>query len=120
LWEYNSKPGNPSAAYQITTDEVAQSINHATWDALEKKCFSKRKCKLQGLSKDSKQLQAYLNELSANVPTKSSECYACLLINAYNAYTVKLILDNYPTKSIKDINDPWGKKILSLEIKNIA
>jgi hypothetical protein len=29
----NSKPGNPSAAYQITTDEVAQSINHATWDA---------------------------------------------------------------------------------------
>jgi hypothetical protein len=25
-------------------------------------------------------------------------------INAYNAYTVKLILDNYPTKSIKDIN----------------
>jgi hypothetical protein len=31
-------------------------------------------------------------------------------INAYNAYTVKLILDNYPTKSIKDINDPWVKK----------
>jgi hypothetical protein len=24
------QPGNPSAAYQITTDEVAQSINHAT------------------------------------------------------------------------------------------
>jgi hypothetical protein len=29
----------PSAAYQITTDEVAQSINHATWDALLKKMF---------------------------------------------------------------------------------
>jgi hypothetical protein len=34
-------------------------------------------------------------------------------INAYNAYTVKL--RHYP-KSIKDINDPWGKKF-SLEIK---
>jgi hypothetical protein len=43
-----------------------------------------------------------------------------ILINAYNAYTVKLILDNYPTKSIKDINDPWGKKILFLRNKNIA
>jgi hypothetical protein len=60
--------------------------------------------------KDSKQLQAYLNELSANVPTKSWSKNATLAwINAYNAYTVKLILDNYPTKSIKDINDPWGK-----------
>jgi hypothetical protein len=96
--------------HQITTDEVAQSINHATWDALLKKCFS-REGKLQGLSKDSKQLQAYLNELSANVPTKSWSKNATLAywINAYNAYTVKLILDNYPTKSIKDINDPWGK-----------
>jgi Skp family chaperone for outer membrane proteins len=76
----NSKPGNPSAAYQ-TTDEVAQSINHATWDALLKKMFSKRKCKLQGLSKDSKQLQAYLNELSANVPTKSWSKNATLLLD---------------------------------------
>jgi hypothetical protein len=89
---------------------------------LLKKCFSKRKCKLQGLSKDSKQLQAYLNELSANVPTKSWSKNATLAywINAYNAYTVKLILDNYPTKSIKDINDPWGKKFFSLGNKNIA
>jgi hypothetical protein len=80
------------------------------------KNVSRRKCKLQGLSKDSKQLQAYLNELSANVPTKSWSKNATLAywINAYNAYTVKLILDNYPTKSIKDINDPWGKKILFL------
>jgi hypothetical protein len=38
-------------------------------------------------------------------------------INAYNAYTVKLILDNYPTKSIKDIG---VKKFFSLGNKNIA
>jgi hypothetical protein len=65
-------------------------------------------------------LQAYLNELSA-VPTKSWSKNATLAywINAYNAYTVKLILDNYPTKSIKDINDPWGKKFFSGN-KNIA
>jgi hypothetical protein len=33
--------------------------------------------------------------------------------------TVKLIIiDNYPTKSIKDISDPWGKKFISLAGKN--
>jgi hypothetical protein len=32
----------------------------------------------------------------------------------YNAYTVQLILNNYPTKSIKDIADPWGKKNYSI------
>jgi hypothetical protein len=79
----------PSAAYQITTDEVAQSINHATWDALLKKMFSKRKCKLQGLSKDSKQLQAYLNELSANVPTKSWSKNATLPIGSMHTMLIQ-------------------------------
>lgn len=36
------------------------------------------------------------------------------LINVYNAYTVKFILDNYPVKSIKDLggwfSSPWAKK----------
>lgn len=40
------------------------------------------------------------------------------LINAYNAYTVKLIVDNYPTKSIKDLggtfSSPWKKKFFKL------
>jgi hypothetical protein len=33
-------------------------------------------------------------------------------INQYNIYTVKVIIDNYPTKSIKDINGAWDKKIV--------
>jgi hypothetical protein len=53
--------------------------------------------------------------LSSNVPTKawSKKRDSAYWINAYNAYTVKLIIDNYPTKSIKDISDPWGKKFIS-------
>lgn len=46
-----------------------------------------------------------------------------LLINAYNAYTVRLILENYPgVKSIRDLNSPWktarytvGGETLSLD-----
>jgi hypothetical protein len=32
-------------------------------------------------------------------------------INAYNAFTVKLILDHYPLKSIRDIKKPWDQKV---------
>jgi hypothetical protein len=98
-------------------------MNHAKWDALLKKNVSRSgNVNYKAFQKDSKQLQAYLNELSANVPTKSWSKNATLAywINAYNAYTVKLIVDNYPTKSIKDINDPWGKKFFSLGNKKYS
>lgn len=40
------------------------------------------------------------------------------LINAYNAFTVKLIVDHYPINSIKDIGSrlsgPWSKKFFRL------
>jgi hypothetical protein len=47
------------------------------------------------------------------------------LINAYNAYTIKLIVENYPIKSIKDIggifSSPWKKKFIHLygEVQNL-
>jgi hypothetical protein len=119
----NNKSAVPDGADQQTTNEVAQSMNHAKWDALLKKNVSRSgNVNYKAFQKDSKQLQAYLNELSANVPTKSWSKNATLAywINAYNAYTVKLIVDNYPTKSIKDINDPWGKKFFSLGNKKYS
>jgi hypothetical protein len=40
------------------------------------------------------------------------------LINAYNAFTVKLIVDNYPVDSIRDLggwpSTPWKKKFFTL------
>ena len=35
-------------------------------------------------------------------------------INTYNAYTVELILNNYPVKSIKDISGAWTKGIVPI------
>ena len=76
----------------------------------------------KAFQQDSKKLEAYLTELSANVPSKSWSKNATLAywINAYNAYTVQLILNNYPTKSIKDIKDPWGKKFFTLGNKKYS
>ncbi len=38
-------------------------------------------------------------------------------INVYNAFTIKLIVDNFPLNSINDIKEPWDKKFI--EIGNI-
>lgn len=34
-------------------------------------------------------------------------------INAYNIYTLKIVTDNYPIKSIKDIPNVWDKRFIS-------
>ena len=35
-------------------------------------------------------------------------------INAYNAFTIDLVLRNYPVSSIKDIKDPWKQRYWQL------
>ena len=42
------------------------------------------------------------------------------LINLYNAATLDLIIDNYPLVSIKDLDQPWDKKIVNLHGENIS
>lgn len=68
-------------------------------------------------------LKAYLDSLST-VPTAAYGAWAkgeqlAFLINAYNAFTVELILTRYPDlKSIKDlgsfVQSPWKKKFFPL------
>lgn len=49
-------------------------------------------------------------------------------INLYNALTVKVILDHYPTRSIRDIDispglfsdGPWGKKLVTIEGEHVS
>ena len=71
-----------------------------------------------GLKQDKAQLEDYLNRLSENVPTGEWPRKEALAywINAYNAYTLKLIVDNYPLKSITDLHGgkPWDVKWIEL------
>ncbi|WP_373501736.1 DUF547 domain-containing protein [Desulfococcus sp.] len=76
-----------------------------------------------GFQKDRSRLTAYLESLSA-VSRKtfdgwSRERRLAFLINAYNAFTVELILTRYPDlTSIKDLgsllSSPWKKKFFNL------
>ncbi len=59
----------------------------------------------KGLLNKKSVLTEYLTLLSDNHPNKQSWSkneQLAYWINAYNAFTVKLIMDNYPVKSIKD------------------
>ncbi len=100
---------------------------HKAFDALLKKYVSAEgKVNYRGFIKDSVSLNRYLNLLSKAVPdvkTWSKEEQMAYWINAYNAFTIKLIIKYYPIKSIKDIgssiqipfvNTPWDIKFIAI------
>ncbi len=75
------------------------------------------------LQKDKGELDAYLKTLSGNAPQNSwsENEQKAYWINAYNAFTVSLILQHYPVKSIKDIagkiykvNTAWDIKFINI------
>ncbi len=76
-----------------------------------------------GVAADRAPLKAYLDSLSTVAPATfagwSKAERQAFLINAYNAFTIELILTKYPDlKSIKDLgsllNSPWKPKWISL------
>lgn len=100
-----------------TTANSEMNIDHSDWDALLKKHVSKEGLvDYKGFMKDREQLNAYLSKLSKMKPTKdwSVQEQLAYYINVYNAFTVDLILNNYPTKSIKDIDGAWTKGIVPI------
>ncbi len=74
------------------------------------------------------ELNAYLAELSSvkagDFAKWSKEQRLAFLLNTYNAFTVKLVVDNYPVKSIKDIggflSSPWKQKFVPLLGRTIS
>ena len=105
--------------------DLSNPVDHKAWDELLKKYVNdKGLVNYKGIIADSVALNKYLDMLSVNVPDKDVWTDAAQLaywINAYNAFTVKLIIKNYPVKSIKDIaggipfvNTPWDVKFIKI------
>jgi hypothetical protein len=82
--------------------------SHELFDQLLKKHVTKDgMVDYQGFIKDKAKLNQYCDLLSKNAPDRKSWSEAEQLaywINAYNAFTIKLIVDNYPVKSIQDLH----------------
>ncbi|WP_025663393.1 DUF547 domain-containing protein [Aquimarina megaterium] len=96
---------------------IIEAFNHQSWnDLLQKHVSPTGTVRYIGFKQDYLVLKSYLEALSKNIPAEnwSKSDVLAYWINVYNAFTVKLILDNYPIKSIKDIKEPWDLRFFKL------
>lgn len=105
----------------------SQPVSHQLWnELLQKHVKANGLVNYQGFKADEEKLNKYLQILSNNHPnTKnwSEQEQIAYWINAYNAYTIDLILQHYPLTSIKDITNlnipfissPWDIKFIEIE-----
>ena len=103
------------------------TVSHTIWnELLQQHVEADGFVDYKGFVKDKAKLQKYLDLLSSAHPQEnwSREEKMAYWINAYNAFTVKLIVDNYPVESIKDIkngipfvNTVWDIKFIKIQGK---
>ncbi len=112
VWGQGAFEGNHQAWNQLLKDNVVLSVDG----------FSSQ-VNYAGLAKQQTALNQYLISLSsvhqATFDAWSKDEQLAFLINAYNAWTVALILTSYPDlESVKDLgsffNPPWGKAFFTL------
>ncbi len=100
--------------------DIIEAFNHQSWnDLLQKHVSATGTVDYIGFKQDYLVLKLYLGTLSKNIPTEnwSKSDVLAYWINVYNAFTVQLILDNYPVKSIKDIKNPWDLRFFKIGSK---
>lgn len=104
----------------------SQPFTHEQWtNLLQKHVNPDGWVNYDGFIKDSLQLNNYLQQIESNYPNEknwSREQILAYWINAYNAYTVQIVIRNYPVASIKDIkpgvaflNSVWDIKFITIE-----
>jgi Protein of unknown function, DUF547 len=110
----------------IKRDTDSRPVTHEKWDALLKKHVNNDGwVNYKGFLADSAALNIYLRLLETSHPSDknwSRNEQMAYWINAYNAYTVQLIVRNYPVESIKDIkkgvafiNSVWDMKFIKIQ-----
>jgi len=109
----------------ITIQPISISSNHQLLDSLLQKHVSDAgKVNYKALKADKDSLDAYCQMLAGNPVQEnwSREEKMAYWINAYNAFTLKLIVDNYPTKSILNFDGgkTWGVRRIKLGDKKYS
>jgi len=100
--------------------------DHAIWDNLLRQYNHQGKVDYAGLKRDVVLLGAYLDGLAGIDPQSlGRDEQFSFYINAYNAWTVKLILTAYPDiGSIKDLGSlfksPWKKKFVEIDGETVT
>lgn len=117
---------NPVSAPAYPVAATGALVDHSAYDKLLKKHVTAQGLvDYPGFKADEVAFNQYLALLSKNPPAanwaKADEM--AYWINAYNAYTIRLVLDHYPVQSIKDIGSkiqipfvttPWAAKFFRI------
>ena len=106
-----------------TTSVLAQKADHTLWNTvLQNHVSNKGQVDYKAIKSNPNQLLTYLNTLTNNAPDSdwTREETLAYWINAYNAFTVQLIINNYPLQSIKDLKNPWDKKFITIGNKTLS
>jgi hypothetical protein len=103
----------------------SKAPDHAIWtEILQKNVAENGAVNYKGILAEREKFDQYIDVLTSHHPHDgwSSNEQLAYWINAYNAFTVKLIVDNYPVKSIKElggkiykVNTPWDIKFIVIE-----
>lgn len=111
------------ASVLLGTSSYGQNFDYKNYGQFLKKYVSvDGKVNYENISKGKPELATIIKQFEKNSPKKkwSRNEKLAYWINAYNMYTIQLIINNYPLKSIKDIESPWDKEFISIENKNIS
>ncbi|MCJ7686762.1 MAG: DUF547 domain-containing protein [Desulfobacteraceae bacterium] len=105
----------------VTGSRAAQEVDNRIYAELLGKYVKNGLVNYQGFKNEEAKLDQYLKVLeSTDTKALSLDEQFAFYINAYNAWTIKLILTGYPgVKSIKDLGSffsgPWKKKICRID-----
>ena len=112
--------------FGLAPTQAAGKVDNAIYAELLSRYVKAGVVDYQGLKTEEDRLDAYLAELAKVAPDDlPREARFAFYINAYNAWTLKLILTGYPgVESIKDLGtlfaSPWKKKIARIDGKTLT
>lgn len=115
-----------AAGVSASSGWAAPTVDHSIYAELLATYVNDGRVNYDGFKREEAQLNQYLDVLKNIDPKQLShnEQFA-FYANAYNAWTIKLILSKYPDiKSIKELGifktGPWKKKVVSLRGEKIS
>ncbi len=104
----------------IAKDHTSNIPSHQLWDELVSAHVSESgKVDYKAFINNKDKLEQYLSLLKSSHPDKqwTKDEQMAYWINAYNAFTIKLILNNWPVNNIKNIGNesPWDIEFIKIE-----
>ena len=121
--------------WKASNASSGKTVNHDGWDALLKRYVRTDKTGLNRFAygrmtdSDKARLSGYVNKLTkVKITGFTRDEQLAYWLNLYNSLTIKVIVDHYPVRSIRDIdispgifsNGPWGRKLVRVEGRELS